>query len=434
MFAVHGRVAAIRDVPRLNIVVRDVDALNDDLLRRIKEAACGSGRETQFRDHYSSRWRALGPISTSPMLTYEVRADLALIRSTVDSVLDTGASASAACGVDAPETQFEATQLLRLLAHLKSLPGTIPPLWLDSGGLERASVITNALRKEAAERQELIAVLLSSLNGVPTELRFRECLDAALSDAAEAPRWERMAGSEWSKDLLADPPTRAAEWRAIAIALDSLLEASIHLQTLLGVEHCLDTRTGAESAVAVSERLLKIGMVPTPWSSAQAVIAIHIEVTAARALRDELVSVDKALAESFGPEIIEQVDDEMLVRYRTDHRSFWRGLSGTFRRDHRAIRGCCRRPGNLSVEAATTAIEQALSVRRLRALWADTAPSVAGLLGAHYSGLDSDWSSIEAALDALSTADRKFPAQEPTFHSILADAQLLARLEDAGAS
>ena len=132
VFAVHGRVAAIHDVPRLNIVVHDVDALNDDRLRRIEEAARRIARRApQFRDHYTSRWRSLGPISTSPMLTYEVRADLALIRSAVDSVLDTAASASAACGVDAPETQFEATQLLRLLAHLKSIPGTIPPPWLE---------------------------------------------------------------------------------------------------------------------------------------------------------------------------------------------------------------------------------------------------------------------------------------------------------------
>ena len=270
VFAVHGRVAAIHDVPRLNIVVDDVSALNDNRLRRIDEAARRIARRApQFRDHYTSRWRSLGPVSTSPMLTHEVRADLALIRSAVDSVLDTAASASAACGVDAPETQFEATQLLRVLAHLKSIPGTIPPPWLEPGGLARALVSTDALRSEAAERQELFAVLLSSLSGVPTELRFREWLGAALADAAEAPRWERMAGSEWSKDLLADPPTRAAEWRAIANALDALLEASIHLQTLLGVEHCLDSRTAAESAVAVSERLLKIGKVPAPWSSAR---------------------------------------------------------------------------------------------------------------------------------------------------------------------
>ena len=156
VFAVHGRVATIHDVPRLNIVVHDVNALNDNRLRRIEEAARRIARRApRFRDHYTSRWRSLGPVSTSPMLTHEVRADLALIRSAVDSVLDTAASASAACGVDPPETQFEAIQLLRVLAHLKSIPGTIPPPWLEPGGLARALVSTDTLRSEAAERQEL---------------------------------------------------------------------------------------------------------------------------------------------------------------------------------------------------------------------------------------------------------------------------------------
>ncbi len=348
------------------------------------------------------------------MLTYEVRADLALIRSTVDSVLDTGASASAACGVDAPETQFEATQLLRLLAHLKSLPGTIPHYGWTPVGWSARRLVQTRYERRPAERQELIAVLLSSLNGVPTELRFRECLDAALSDAAEAPRWERMAGSEWNKDLPRTHQPERLQWRDrdcarfVTGSVDPSADAAGR-RTLPGFAH------GAKSAVAVSERLLKIGMVPTPWSSAQAVIAIHIEVTAARALRDELVSVDKALAESFGPEIIEQVDDEMLVRYRTDHRSFWRGLSGTFRRDHRAIRGCCRRPGNLSVEAATTAIEQALSVRRLRALWADTAPSVAGLLGAHYRASTQIGRVSRPRLMPFQPWTASFPHKNPLF-------------------
>ena len=79
------------------------------------------------------------------------------------------------------------------------------------------------------------------------------------------------------------------------------------------------------------------------------------------------------------------------------------------------------------MEAATTAIEQALTVRRLRALWSDTAPGVAGLLGARYAGLDSDWSSIEAALDALAAADREFPRKNPPFtRSSLTHSFLLA--------
>ena len=263
------------------------------------------------------------------MLTHEVRADLALIRSAVDSVLDTAASASAACGVGVPETQYEATQLLRRTRSLEEHSWHGPRAMAGTRWTRGMLVRTDALRSEAAERQELFAVLLSSLSGIPTELRFRQWRGAALADAAEAPRWERRPVRSGARTCLRThrPERRSG---AIANALDALLEASIHLQTLLGVEHCLDSRTAAESAVAVSEQLLKIGRVPAPWSSVEAVVEIHVRVTATRALRDELVAVDSALAESFGPEIIEQVDDEMLVRYRTDHRSFWRAAKRVF--------------------------------------------------------------------------------------------------------
>jgi len=95
------------------------------------------------------------------------------------------------------------------------------------------------------------------------------------------------------------------------------------------------------------------------------------------------------------------------------------------------IRGCLRHVGKLSVEEATTAIEQALSVRRLQKLWSHTGPSVAGLLGDRFAGLNTDWASIEAALDDFRALDREFAAQETTFHSILAHEQLLAHLENA---
>lgn len=431
-FAVHGRVAAIRDVPRLNGVIRDVATLDGDRLHRIQDVVRRIARRaTEFRDHHTSRWRSLGPISPSPRLADAVRDDLTLIRSAIDSVLHTVASASVVCGVDAPRTPPEAMHLVRLLVHLKNAPGAVPAHWLEPGGLERARVSTEASRRDVAVRGELLDALSSSISGAPPGPRCREWLDIGRAVVAEAPRWERTAGSHWSTVLLADPRSSAVECRGIATALDSLVNASIHLQTSLGVEHCLDSRAAAESAVDVATRLLRVGKVPASWSSVEAIVAIRADLTTARRLRDDLVAVDHALGAMFGPEIVEHVDDDMLVRYRTDHRSVWRWLRPTYRRDHRALRGCLRRPGKLSVDAATTAIERALSLRRLRSRWSETAPRLQGVLGDRFAGLDSDWSSIESALDAVAGIYREFPAQGSTLHSILVDPGALHGLEEA---
>jgi very-short-patch-repair endonuclease len=83
------------------------------------------------------------------------------------------------------------------------------------------------------------------------------------------------------------------------------------------------------------------------------------------------------------------------------------------------------------LDEATGAIERALSVRRLRAVWAETASQLEELLGPRYKGLTSDWPGIESDLDALAALDREFPNQERSFHSLLTDGIQFVLLEPA---
>lgn len=432
VFAVHGRVAAIGDVPRLNSVVCDVAALDGDRLRRIQDTVRRiAHRATEFREHHTSRWRSLGPIGPSPRLADAVCNDLTQIRSTVDSTVHAVGIAATVCGVVAPKTLPEVAQLLRLLAHLKNAPGVVPAQWLEPGGLERGRDHADALRGEAVDREGLLDSLSPSISGAPPGPRSREWLGIACAVAAEAPRWNRTAGPHWSSVLLTDPRSSAAQWRGIANALNALLDASSHLQMLLGVPQPHDTRGAADAAGALATRLLRIGTVPTSWSSVEAILAVRAEVATARQLRDELVAMEHALAASFGPEIVEQVDDDILVRYKTDYRPLWRWLRPTYRRDHRALRGCLRRPGKLSLDEATMAIERALAVRRLRSRWSETAPRVLDLLGDRFMGIDSDWPSIDFALDAVACIYREHPAQASTILSVLVDPETLARVEES---
>lgn len=432
VFNVHGRVAAIREVPRLNVVIRDLSALDRDRLHRIQVALSRIARRTtEFRDHNTSRWRSLGSVAPSPRLAEAVSNDLVQIRVEIDSTLPTLANASAICGFDTPRTLGEAAHLVHLLAHLKNAPGPIPSQWLESGGLVHARNHTDSLRNQTEERRRLLDALSLSISGALPGPRSGEWLTIIRAIAAQAQRWNRIAGSDWSKVLLAESPSSQIVWRGIAAVLDSLTEASIHLQTFLGAVNCGDYRWAADAAVDVGTRLVNIGKVPAPWRNVEAILAIRLEVTTAQRLRDELVAAELVLGELFGLEVIERIDEEMLIRYRTDYRSVWRWLRPMYRRDHRMLRGCLRRPGKLSLDAATTAIEQALSVRRLRLRWAEMAPHVQGVVSDRFAGLDTNWSSIDSALDAVAGIYREFPAQVSTVHSILVDSQMLIRLENA---
>lgn len=325
-FSVHGRVAAIRDVPRLNVVVLDIAALDGDRLRHIEDAVRRIARRAaEFRDHHTSRWRSLGHIAPSPRLADAVRDDLTLIRSTIDSTEHAVRNASTVCGVATPRTLAETAHLVRLLVHLKNARAAVPVQWLEPGGLERAREGTDSLRHEAADRRGLLDALSSSISGASPGPRSHEWLDIARAVAAEAPRWDLIAGAQWSGVVLADPRSRVVEWHGIANALDALVDASNHLQTLLGVARCVHSRAGGDAAVDLAARLLGIGKVPASWSSVEPILAVRAEVDAARHLRDDLAAMERALAEMFGLEIVELVDDDMLVRYRTDYRSFCGG-------------------------------------------------------------------------------------------------------------
>lgn len=435
VFAVHGRVSAIGDVPRLNIILRDVAALEGDRLLRIQDAVRGIARRAmEFREHHTSRWRSLGPIDPSPRLADAVHNDLTQIQSAIDATVHAVRNAAAVCGVVAPKTLPEVAQVVRLVAHLKNAPGAVPAQWLEPRGLERGRDCAASFRGEAADRKGLLDALSSSISGTPPGPRSREWLDIACAVAAAASRWDRTAGPHWSSVMLTDPRSSATRWGGIANALDALVDASRRLQALLGVTQPLDTRVAAHAAADLATRLVTIGTVPTSWSSWSSVgtiLAVRAEVAAARHLRDEFVAMEHALTELFGPEIVDQVDDDMLVRYKTDYRPVWRWLRPTYRRDHRALRGCLRRPGKLSLEEATMAIERALAVRRLRSRWSETEPRLLDLLGDRFTGIDSDWSSIDFLLDTVACTYSEHPAQASALHSLLVDPETRTRIEES---
>jgi hypothetical protein len=432
VFAVHGRVAAIRDVPRLSITVPDIAALDDNRLLRMQDSASRIARRaTEFRQHHTSRWRCLGPIAASPRLADLVWNDLIQIRAAVDATAHAAGIAATMCGVVAPRSLPEVAHLVRLLAHLKNAPGAVPAQWLGAGGVERARECIDSLRSEAAARRGILDTMGASVGGTPPGPRSRERLDTMCAVAGEASRWDRVVGSGWSSILLAEPRSSATRWRGISNALNALLCVSRELQTLLGITQPVDTREAADAAVVLTSRLLRIGTVPTSWSSVEAVLAVRAEVAIARQLRDDLVEMEHALAESFGFEVIERVNDDMLVRYRTDYRPVWRWLRPTYRRDNRALRGCLKRPGKLSLDEAAIAIERALAVKQLRLRWSQMAPRVLQLLGDRFTGIDSDWVSIDSVLDAVACVYREHPMQASTLQAVLLSPEALTRARES---
>lgn len=187
VFAVHGRLAALGEVPRADVPLLNGSHLTKERLRRIEDAASRiARRRAEFSDHHTSRWRALGDVAPSPGLADSLRHNLSKIRSTLEELMPLLANAALLCSARAPRTLAETSDLLRLLGHLEAIPGPIPAQWLADDGLDRAEEQSNSLRLEAAERRRLLDVLSGSIIQMPVVPWEREWLETAVTLASTA--------------------------------------------------------------------------------------------------------------------------------------------------------------------------------------------------------------------------------------------------------
>lgn len=427
-FVVQGRLASIGDAPRLRSGVHDSQALDRDRLAAIEEAAARiSRRPAEFRQHNTSRWRSLGPVASSPGLAGRIDDDLSSILTAVEPLQSTGRHAATLSYMQPPNTLLGTERLVELLGVLKKCPGRIPVCWLDARGLDAAREWTKALRADAEFRHRLLDELSSWVVSPSPEAHAERWLDTTRRMMTHSARWASVIGQAWERDLLEGSSTGGI-WRQVSNAVASVVETSSQLQRQLGMACRSHTRGATEQAIDVARRLLSVGVVPANWNSVDALEAVRREVVSARALCDELAATEKALGDLCGLEVTEHVDETMLARFRTDHRSIWRWCRASYRSDVRTLRACLKRPVRLSLDLAANLIDCALSLKRLRQRWSEAEPGLKSALGSQYVGRASHWSAIESKLNVLTSIYQERGFQVVAVHSSVSDPQRLERL------
>ena len=121
----------------------------------------------------------------------------------------------------------------------------------------------------------------------------------------------------------------------------------------------------------------------------------------ARALLEHLRSDEERLAEDFSDALVGLVDEEMLVRYRTDHQNLLRRFLGAYRADQRTVRGQLKSPRKLSIEESLAAVELALEVQRRRERWNEVEVQLREPFGMRFRGRETDWERVLSDLAAL---------------------------------
>ena len=426
VFDVHGQIASIGDVPLLVLDLTDIADLDEDRLADIREAAQAVARRAnEFQAHHDSRWHCLRPGIRSPRLADIVRNDMARVDSLALAIMETVGSIAEACGIEKPSNLESVDYLTRLVLRFEGRPAAIPRHWLFHAGIARAREAAAELGKTAAERRTILlqaeGVFTGALPGARSTTMMAE-IGAVIGNTAV---WERVAGINWPAEILVEPESTEQHWRAVAAAAAECQAATHTLNTCLCVAPKALYLESTKNVMSLAMRLAEIGTIPEAWRDIQALQSGASQTDTAKSVAEQLLAAERVLFARFDEEILEDVNDPLRVRYKTDYRSSWRWFNSEYRRDRRMLRGRLRVPASLSVAEALEAIEQALAVKRLRARWAEVSPAIEAALGHYYAGLDTDWDRAAAKLASTLAVFREHPSLQQRFHQILVDAEAL---------
>ena len=401
VYDVQGRFAQLRDLPRFEqFDVPAVASLTPEWIRSAQsEAQRVARRPDEFRDHATSRWRPLRAPQPSLQLAELIREDMDVVQSAVDSLRDVVGPHSVWLGTPEVRSVDDARNLARLLNLLADGPA-VPSAWLGRDALARLRHLAGEQEKQQQERERLQDALSAwSIDGPPVG-DYRTTAKAVELSPANEEDIEAVVGPGWQTAVGAEPEVLARRTGELWEALDSLDEASKAIAGALA-EQELRTLAEVDRALDLTPRILGLDPVPVDWLSEPAIDELERDSNNARSMLEQLSRNEELLGEDFSDAIVDLVDDEMLVRYRTDYQSFWQRLGGAYRRDQRTLRGQLTAPRKLSVDDSLNGVRLAVDVKHQRAQWREMEPDFEARFGARFRGRETDWERVQSDLATL---------------------------------
>lgn len=400
VFQVHGRAAQLRELPDVDFFISNPGALDSVALNQVVMLAARLvPYGVQFGEHTTSRWRPLR-VSLSPVgLDDLVLRDAGSVHRAVGALDPLAGELAAWLGVRSPASPVAADRLTPMLETLATAPG-VSSAWLDSNALTRLRRIA-AERAEAQRRRAGLRVSLSVQLLSPGNLANASALAEHLH-AAElaAPKVGNLLGTAgWTAVAVQTSGTLAAAAEAIRGRAELAAATLAVLSNMLGMASP-ESRAEARSGLELAARIRTLAPIPPGWLDPGAADwRIPQAVAEARKTLADLREVEVPLLAVWEETLLLCATQEMLARYRTDHQSWVaRTFGKAFKADQRVLRACLKSPRPLDVNAAATAISDALKLGSLRQHWAAHSAALSDTLGRRFRGPETDWSQVLADL------------------------------------
>ena len=401
VYEVQGLFANCQHMPRLEAL--HLPPIPDLTMKWVREAESAAERiarrPEEFRSHNSSRWLPLQVARPSLQLADGIRQDMNAVQSAINTLRAEAGLVTEWLGLPATESAGDVLHVVRLLRHLAISP-TVPRSWLSRDAVVKLRRLSQQQATQQHERRRLERSVYGWFGSSPPTIDYRSMAAAIEFSPSESEAVEMVLGTVWRTALGKDPSEVLERVVELATALDSLVSDADAIAKPLAEER-LDTLGQLEWASDWAARILAIDPVPHSWLRLWAIDELERESRDAKALLERMEHDEGRLGENFSDSLVELVDEDMLVRYRADHQSFWRRLGGAYRRDQRTLRGQLKTPRKLSFEESLAAVELAVEVKRQRKEWRDTETRLRDSLGLRFQGRGTNWQRTLKDLAAL---------------------------------
>lgn len=404
VFWAHGEYATTQTLPALTRAFPNVGDLDEHRLTQITQAAENiTARAEHFESHHDSLWRPLVPLVQSISLGTELRSLSDQLASNIDSILTDADGISQEFGLLSPQDATEIAAQIAVLGRL-SEPVAVPGQWADTASFE----IVNKLATEQAARSEKMAVLSGELSSrfggsdiMPAALEVAKPLELTDSQLALLGRY---LGDRFELALVQSPVASAAIGTNLQATTHELSSAASAVTRLLGADEYID-RVTIDSLLETISEIVELAPVPVGWVENDRRTSIQDSIGQARHISGQISEVESRLI-GWDHSILESIDQEMLVRFRTSHQGRFRVLKPSYRRDRQLLRAAIaggaqtgRPQVGFSEEAAI--VEDAVTLRSLTSEFEVFAQTLPSDLGPRYRGRDTDWGSVTADFDRV---------------------------------
>ena len=396
VYEVQGHYAPLQDLPGCDeIDVPRASQLDQMWLREaIRRADSVARRQEEFHTHHTNRWRALRTSQQSLQLAEQIQADMSQLRTAIEDLQSVGTTQAEWLGLPSVITADDAARATQLLKLLESAP-TVPAQWTKAGALGQLQPTVDVESRHQHERRRLESKLQMWFGENIPDLDFRGIASEVKLTTFEEQSIAAAIGPGWRTVLGTDPQALRQAMDTFLGALAELTDKATGFSQLLGESTLLSTLAELDKALILSEHILQLDLVPAGWLDVRDAEAVARELPKVQKLLDELSAAEERLEEQYSESVLEYVDEDMLVRYRTDHQSgLRRFVSGAFRRDQRVLQGHRKTLGKITLSEALTGVEQVLTVQRLRERWRKTATELEVSLGQRFEGKATDWERV----------------------------------------